>query len=124
MTQKLKYLPTQSDRILMHDAVRHITSARIISRNLAADQNIPQFVQRVWINVSAELSAAMQRIEQSIGKQNQDAFRDNFSNADSLAYHNIQDLIRRMNPEQLYAVENMCTSIVHGEQIKVEVTND
>jgi len=120
MTQKLKYLPTQSDRILMHDAVRHITSARIISRNLAADQNIPQFVQRVWINVSAELSAAMQRIEQSIGKQNQDSFRDNFSNADSLAYHNIQDLIRRMNPEQLYAVENMCTSIVHGEQIKVE----
>lgn len=120
MTQKLKYTPSQADRILMHDAVRYITSARIISRDLAADTDTPQFVQRIWTNVAADLSSAMHRIESSIGKQNQEAFKENFSNVDSLAYHNIQDLIKRMSPAQLYAVENMCTSIVNGEEIKVE----
>lgn len=124
MNNRLKFLPSQADRILMHDTVRHITSARIISRNLATEKAYPEFVRRVWTNVSADLSTAMNRIENSIGKQNQEAFKDNFSNADSLAYHNIQDLIRRMSPEQLLAVEDMCTSIVNGEKIKVEQTSN
>ncbi len=124
MTKKLTHIPSQADRILMHDAVRHITSARIISRNLASDLSTPEFVRRVWINVSAELSAAMQRVENSIGKQNQEAFKENFSNADSLAYHNIQDLIKRMSPAQLNAVENICTSVVNGEKIEAKQTKN
>lgn len=120
MKEKLQYKPSQATRIMMHDAVRHITSARIISRDLAADAELPHFVQRIWTGVSADLSMAMQRIEQGIGKQNQESFKTNFSHADSLAYHNIQDLIRRMSPEQLLAVEGVCTNIVNGEEIKVE----
>ncbi len=124
MTKKLTHIPSQADRILMHDAVRHITSARIISRNLGSDLSTPEFVRRVWTNVSADLSTAMQRIEHSIGKQNQEAFKDNFSNADSLAYHNIQDLIKRMSPAQLNAVEDICTSVVNGEKIEAKQTEN
>ncbi len=123
MTKKLTHIPSQADRILMHDAVRYITSARIISRNLASDMTSPEFVRRVWTSVSAELSAAMQRIEHSIGKHNQEAFKENFSNADSLAYHNIQDLIKRMSPAQLNAIENICTSVVNGEKIEAKNEN-
>lgn len=122
MTNKLRYEPSQADRILMHDAVRHITSARLISRNIASDNKMPHFVQKIWTNVSAELSMAMQRIEDGIGRQNIEAFKHDFSNADSLAYHNIQDLIRRMSPKQLEAVEGICTSIVNGEEIKIANT--
>lgn len=119
MREKLQYKPTQATCIMMHDAVRHITSARIISRDLAADAELPHFVQRIWTGVSADLSMAMQRIEQGIGKQNQASFKTNFSHADSLAYHNIQDLIRRMSPEQICYVEDICVFLIQESVNKI-----
>lgn len=123
ITQKIKHQPSPVQSSMAYDACKHLAAARLLLRDLAADNTLPYFVSNVCTGAAADCSFAINRFKNIFSKERFEQFEKQVTESDPFTIEQIKEMVRRMNPEQQSIIENLCMAVLSGEKIEVEQTN-